>query len=217
MSSREQILAALRAHRAPFAGVAAPPERYIAVSRPLEADVIERFSAEVVAHHGQVTVAADPQAAIDTVLDLIGADTRVLGWPELPLPGLVAALAARSIAVVTPHARGPERVAALEAAEPVRVGITGADAGFATTGTLVLASNPRQNRLPSLLAPLHIALLRRTDIYPRLEEWIVAAGVETVRASNSVVLVTGPSSTGDIEQHHILGAHGPEELHVVVF
>ena len=32
-----------------------------------------------------------------------------------------------------------------------------------------------------------------------------------------IVLVTGPSSTGDIEQHHILGAHGPEELHVVVF
>jgi len=39
---------------------------------------------------------------------------------------------------VIPHARGDERQAELQKAEPIRVGITGADAAFATTGTRVL-------------------------------------------------------------------------------
>lgn len=217
MTSRERILAALRAGRPPFTDVSAPPERYLPVSRLPEEDPIARFAAEVAARHGQVTVAPDTQAAIDAVLRLLGDDTAVLGWPELPLPGLTEALAARSVRVISPRARGNGRIEALLAAEPIRVGITGANAGFATTGTLVLASNARQNRLPSLLAPVHIALLRRSAIFPRLEEWLSVSGRETVRASNSVVLISGPSSTGDIEQHHILGAHGPEELHVIVF
>lgn len=189
----------------------------MAVTRPPEDDLVAHFVEQIDARFGTSTVAANAQAAIDAVLERIGDDRRVLAWPALPLPGLTDALAARGIETVAPHARGETRVAALEDAEPIRVGITGANAAFATTGTLVLASNATQNRLPSLLAPLHIALLRKADVFPRLEEWLVAQGRETVRASNSVVLVTGPSSTGDIEQHHILGAHGPEDLHVVVF
>lgn len=216
MNSRERILSTLRSHAAPFAGVTPPPAQYIPVSRTPEDDLVARFAEELEVRHGVATIARDHQHAIDTVLSLIGDDTSVLSWPTLPLPGLAEALAERGITRHSPRARGEGRVQTLVAAEPVRVGISGADAGFATTGTLVLASRPDQNRLPSLLAPLHIALLRREKIYPRLEEWIVAEGVPTIRSSNSVVLVTGPSSTGDIEQHHILGAHGPEDLHVVI-
>lgn len=217
MTTRDRILATLRANRAPFAGVTPPPERYLAVTRPPESDLVARFAEEVEARHGQATLAASLDDAIDTVLRLIGDDDRVIGWPDFPLPGLAHALDTHSIRLMTPRARGEGRLAALLEAEPVRVGITGADAAFATTGTLVLAASATQGRLPSLLAPLHIALVPRARIFPRLEEWLVAEGQATLRGSNGVVLVTGPSSTGDIEQHHILGAHGPEDLHVVVF
>ena len=217
MTTRDRILAALRAHPAPFATVAPPPESYLPVTRAPEGDLAAVFAEQLVARHGQATVAANVQAAVETVMSLIGDDTRVIGWPALPLPGLAEALAARQIALITPRACGEARLPALLEAEPIRVGITGVDAAFATTGTLVLAASATQGRLPSLLAPLDIALLPKARIFPRLEEWLVAEGRQTLRGSNGVVLVTGPSSTGDIEQHHILGAHGPEELHVVVF
>ena len=37
-----------------------------------------------------------------------------------------------------------------------------------------------------------------------------------MRCRPSLVLVTGPSRTGDIEQLLTLGAHGPTALHVVL-
>ena len=159
----------------------------------------------------------DTEAAIQTVLDIIGDDQRVLAWEDLPLPGLVEALAARQVRRTIPHARADQRIVELEAAETVRVGITGANAGFATTGTLALVTSSAQGRVPSLLPPVHIALLRRDRIFPRMEDWFTSEGRGALEGSRSIALVTGPSTTGDIEQQSIRGVHGPGTVHVVVF
>jgi L-lactate dehydrogenase complex protein LldG len=64
---------------------------------------------------------------------------------------------------------------------------------------------------------VHIALLKRSRLYPRLEDWLYVEGRQALAESRSVAFVTGPSRTADIEMTPILGVHGPGKVHVVVF
>jgi L-lactate dehydrogenase complex protein LldG len=216
MSSRDTILAALRAHRRPFPDAIPRPAEYLPVTRSSE-DLVARFRAELERRFGQVHLADSHAGAMETVIGLIQPDTRALAWDDLPLPGLVDALRDRGITLEALRARDEDRVAKLAGAESIRVGITGADAAFANTGTLALVARPGHGRVTSLLPPVHVALLDKRRLLPHLEAWLAQDGGEALRQSPSVVFITGPSSTGDIEQVNVLGAHGPGTVHVVIF
>lgn len=216
--SRERILAALRAGRPPLVDVPDRPGRYLPVT-PLDdgEDLIARFKAELERLNGYVHVCASEADAVRVVLEVVGVETRVMAWQNLPLPGLAEALTTSGVEVILPMARGADRFAAYAGIESVKIGITGADAAFATTGTLVLLTNDAQGRIPSLLPGTHVALLRRERLYPRPEDWLSDAGRRALLGSNSVTFITGPSRTGDIEMQIILGVHGPGAVHAVVF
>lgn len=95
------------------------------------------------------------------------------------------------------------------------VGITGADYALADTGTLVMLSSREEARLISLLPPAHLAIVAKERILTGLDELFTVLPDPASRTS-SMVLITGPSRTADIEQILIRGVHGPGELHVVV-
>ncbi|MEZ4518784.1 MAG: lactate utilization protein [Chloroflexota bacterium] len=101
----------------------------------------------------------------------------------------------------------------------MRVGLTGADAGLAATGSLVLQSGSGRYRAASLLPPLHIAVLTADRIVPDLENWWTqqrAAGLDQVRQRSNIVVITGPSRTADIAMQLVMGMHGPRELHLIL-
>ncbi|HEV2495214.1 MAG TPA: lactate utilization protein [Terriglobia bacterium] len=99
-------------------------------------------------------------------------------------------------------------------------GITGVDFALAESGSLVLSSVTEGSQLASLAPPVHIALYRPQQAVAFLEELLDALPVE--RSPNapspgrSVVFVTGPSRTADIEQILIRGVHGPREVHAIL-
>jgi len=97
----------------------------------------------------------------------------------------------------------------------VDASLTGTLGGIAATGTLVLWPDRHEPRLMSLVPPVHIALLKASEIHDNLYDMMVAqdwaAGLPT-----NVLLVSGPSKTADIEQVLAYGAHGPRELIVLV-
>jgi L-lactate dehydrogenase complex protein LldG len=93
----------------------------------------------------------------------------------------------------------------------VRCGITGALAGLADTGTLVLAGAPARPLTASLLPEIHVAVLRVSELVPSLSD---ALRRPEVREAAAAVLVTGPSRTADIEMTLTIGVHGPKEVHV---
>lgn len=93
-----------------------------------------------------------------------------------------------------------------------QAGLTGALAGIAETGTLVLTSGLGKALTASLLAPLHIAILRAGDICANLPQ---ALALPEVQQSPAAVLISGPSRTADIEMTLTIGVHGPGELHVI--
>jgi L-lactate dehydrogenase complex protein LldG len=110
----------------------------------------------------------------------------------------------RSLAGVQPALR--------EACSTVAVGITSADYALANTGSLVMIS---EARLASLLPPVHVAVIRAEQILTSLDELLTIVP-EPARVTSSMVLITGPSRTADIEQILVRGVHGPGEIHVVI-
>ena len=95
------------------------------------------------------------------------------------------------------------------------VGITSADYALADTGTLVLLSSPQEARMISLLPPAHIAIVPRARILTGLDE-LFSVLPNPAESTSSMVLITGPSRTADIEQILVRGVHGPGLLRVVV-
>jgi hypothetical protein len=93
----------------------------------------------------------------------------------------------------------------------IRVGITGALAGIADTGSLVLVGGAGNPLTASLLPDIHIAILRTSDLIPTLSDVISRP---EIRSASSAVIITGPSRTADIEMTLTIGVHGPKELHV---
>ena len=99
-----------------------------------------------------------------------------------------------------------------------QVSITGAFAGIAETGTLVMASGPDHPVTLNLLPDTHIVVIRESDIVGGYEEvWTrLRERYGKDRMPRTVNTITGPSRTGDIEQAMELGAHGPRRMHIVV-
>jgi len=98
------------------------------------------------------------------------------------------------------------------------VAITGAFAGIAETGTLVMTSGPDHPVSLNLLPDTHVVVLREGDIVSGYEEvWQrLRARYGRNAMPRTVNTITGPSRTGDIEQTIELGAHGPRRMHILV-
>jgi len=128
--------------------------------------------------------------------------TAIQSWeaPSLP-PGLLDGL--RACGIEIQHSANPD----------LKVGLTGALASIAESGSLVLAHSPGQPATASLLPEIHLAVLRCQDIYERLSHVLQ---LPAVRQASSSVIITGPSRTADIEMTLTIGVHGPRQLIVYV-
>ena len=94
-------------------------------------------------------------------------------------------------------------------------GITSAEYALAATGTLVMLAGPENPRMVSLLPPIHIAVLPAERVLAGIDS-LFSLLPDPAAVASSMVLITGPSRTGDIEQISIRGVHGPGEIHVVL-
>ena len=94
-------------------------------------------------------------------------------------------------------------------------GVTGAPFAIAAYGTVAVPSTPALDGPISLYPNRHVAVVRAIDIEPDMAAGLVRLSDSFARGVNDVVLVTGPSSTGDMGAL-VRGVHGPAEMHVVV-
>ena len=102
-----------------------------------------------------------------------------------------------------------------EACSTAEFGITGADYALADTGSLVMLSSADEARMVSLLPPVHIAIVGKVRLLTGLDELFTVLP-DPASQTSSMVVITGPSRTADIEQFLIRGVHGPGEIHVVL-
>ena len=98
-----------------------------------------------------------------------------------------------------------------------RIGVAGAFAGIAETGSVMLLSGPESPTTLNFLPEDHIVVLRESRIVAHLEDaWAMLREERGGSMPRTVNLVCGPSKTGDVELVILEGAHGPRRLHVVV-
>ena len=181
-------------------------------------DLTERFTRELTTLGGTVHQAHGVVDVVAIVQGLVAdREPKVLTWDErqLPVTGIGPALVAAGLTLLTQEpetARSAEHRRLLASAS---VGLTGADAALAQTGSLVLASGPGRGRLASLLPPVHVALVRRDALIGSLPE-LIASRPDLVTRGANFVCITGPSRTADIEQILVRGVHGPGQITVVI-
>jgi len=96
------------------------------------------------------------------------------------------------------------------------VGVTGAFAGIAETGTLMVVSGPDTPASTSLVPETHIAVLAADRIVAHMEDAWDLARAAYGQFPRAINFISGPSRTGDIEQQLVLGAHGPYRVHIVI-
>jgi L-lactate dehydrogenase complex protein LldG len=194
---------------APDAGVPRPGYRNLDAD-----DLVGTFAAAVAAVDGTCHPGDDgsgvPGAVPDDLLDRMAVelDGRPAVTSDEPSARAVGArLAARGVQVgdATPGA-----------AAAAGLGITGAVAAVAATGSVVLDSRAAGGRLASLLPAVHLCVVQVNSLVATPADVLRRLGSGGDALPSSLVLVTGPSRTGDIEQLLTLGAHGPTALHVVL-
>jgi L-lactate dehydrogenase complex protein LldG len=146
----------------------------------------------------------------------------LLSWApsELPIPELRSQLEKHGVSLFVPT--DMHEADARERAATLPIGLTGVDAAFAGTGSLVLVPGPGRSRAASLLPLHHIALVPKSRIHATFESWLAGLRSEgrlesLFREHAQLAFVTGPSKSADIELNLTLGVHGPRDVHAVVF
>jgi L-lactate dehydrogenase complex protein LldG len=113
------------------------------------------------------------------------------------------------------HAGFTDRDHLKEACAAADIGITSVDYALAATGSFVMLSSPHEARLISLLPPAHIAIFPRSRLLANLDQ-LLSILPRPADQTSSMVLITGPSRTADIEQILVRGVHGPGEIYAVI-
>lgn len=165
-----------------------------------------------------IDMAESVSATVDRVAGMAavpGAVARYLAAHNLPAEVVVAPDAAVS---TLPWETTTLALRAGVPAPTDGVSVTPCLAGVAETGTLVVTSDAERPYSLHMLPDTHIAVLPRRDILSSYEEaWTRLRGdYGAGNMPRTVLWVTGPSRTGDIEQTIQLGAHGPRRLHIVL-
>lgn len=249
MSAREEILTRLRTTLArpdlrfpPQTVEPLTPETRMIVTSAAgdKRQLAQRFGAELQALHGTFEIVDSPaEARLALIIRLqqwmaeeaqnakgvrlgIEQERSVLAWDAeaLPVAGVIDALRDLEMTVVIPkELRSPE---SREAVRYIRYGITGAEAAFASTGSILVASGAQTSRAASLLPLHHIALIPFARLYPTMEDWLHARRTggdltDYLRSHANVAMISGPSKSADIEMNLTLGVHGPKFVHAILF
>jgi len=184
-------------------------------------DVVDRFCRELEDIGGTIVrceegVAPDKVAAY---LREFGINTLIAWGEQLPtLNVIVHRLQDEGFEILDPclpRGSGPERDRRMVDLGRADAGLTGAIAGVAETGTVVIPAGRNQSQLASLIPPVHLILLPAGVIHQTMTDWLGEGGEEAIAGASSLNLISGPSRTADIEMTLTIGVHGPGQ--VIVF
>lgn len=217
MSSRDAILQRLR-HRT-GGELTAPECDFSVLDRPewTTAEKLDMFERTIESVHGEVhrTTEADWVDRLAEILTARGAQTLLIAKEHEIGRALQSATKGREdlpqLLIYDEPVKNWQQALFSE----VDAGITSTRGGIAETGSLILWPSADEPRLMSLVPPIHIAVLKASELYTTFHDamqsqnW--AAGMPT-----NALLISGPSKTADIEQTLAYGVHGPRELIVLV-
>jgi len=184
----------------------------VRLARP-EDDLLDMFEKRAIVTGMKVIPikAGDLIKSIYQKLEELGAKKLVVGVGSLPQAlGLKDSLRRKGFEIVD-WASSP----GLEVQFGADAGITDVHAALAETGTLICNSDAGHSRGLSLVPPVHLAIVRKSDILPDMfDYWARLKGIPGSQLPSSMAFITGPSKTADIEGQLIKGVHGPKDVFI---
>jgi L-lactate dehydrogenase complex protein LldG len=177
-----------------------------------ESALADRFQAELQRVGGVVVRCASARELEDQLFAVIG-DTKaetIVSWSRSELASfpLERLWSSRSC---TPWEHASDRASFRERAARADIGLTGADVAVASTGSIVLCGGPTRPRSVSLLPSMHVAIVPASRIVATTSD-AFADLARRADMPSSVIFVTGPSRTSDIENDLTIGVHGPASV-----
>jgi L-lactate dehydrogenase complex protein LldG len=206
-SAREQVLASIRAALADCPEGYAPPPLNPPPPPPVGERLLELFIERAAATGATVTTCKTDGIA-ETLRDVCARHgarrlAAPVGLPERWRPDGVELIADELLSA-----------AALDELDGV---ITGAAVGIAESGTIALDGSPDQGRRALTLIPdLHLCVVQATRIVPALPQALELLAPSIAPGRRALLLISGPSSTADIELTRVQGVHGPRRLEIVI-
>ena len=171
----------------------------------IDEPLMERFLARLAAVNVKVTRLPDLDRVSETVerhMEIHGLGTRLVVAPDPELAGIRWS---NRLEVERRAAVGEDLVS-----------ITGAFAGIAESGTLVLLSGPHSPTTLNFLPGDHLVVLAADRVLPAMEDIWARLRAREGGMPRTVNFITGPSRTADVEQTMQEGAHGPRRLHLLL-
>jgi L-lactate dehydrogenase complex protein LldG len=167
-------------------------------------ECLERFVKEMAALGIETFVEESADAVRRRVEDLVR-NLLIFSWDPALLPYNLGSILSNFCLSQSPR----ERQAMAE------IGLTGCAGAIAETGSLAMFSGKGTSRATSLLPPVHVAVVQRSDLHFSMAEFFRKKS-EKLRAAGSCTFITGPSRTADIELTLTVGVHGPGRVIVVI-
>lgn len=171
----------------------------------LDVPLMERFLTRLAAVNVKVTRLAVLDRVSETVerhMETHGLGTRLVAAPDPELAGIRWS---NRLEVERRAAVGEDLVS-----------VTGAFAGIAESGTLVLLSGPHSPTTLNFLPGDHLVVLAAERVLPAMEDVWARLRAREGGMPRTVNFITGPSRTADVEQTMQEGAHGPRRLHLLL-
>ena len=176
-------------------------------------DLVARFTEALTGSEGEVRRVDGLEAAweeVDAILREAGAKAVVANDE----PPLSAELLTQRWPDCEWHVVGQTEGNLREFCARADVGLSGAEAALAETGSIVVRSGPGKSRLATLLPPVHVALVPVSCLMTDIFTWTAERFGEMPA---NLVIISGPSKTADIENTLTLGVHGPGRMIVVLY
>jgi L-lactate dehydrogenase complex protein LldG len=183
------------------------------------AGLVEQFTEILTAVGGTAHGPLPVEEALDLLVQLCedraqGAAVALsTGDPVVQQLGVEERLGAAGLEVLT-----PDDVFWRERLAEAGVGVTGAIAAAAASGTVGIACGPRAPRATSLVPPAHICLVFRATMVEDLAEALRRSAPVATDSDlpSGLVWVSGPSRSADLERVLTVGVHGPGSVDVII-
>ncbi len=195
MSDRERIFSSIRSALQPLGDPTPYPDWedgwVVCRAHPTFPTLWELFA------HKLTQVSGTPIEGKEAMVAFLAERGHALGYCDAELiPYLEAATGAHGIRLEPEFDRG--RI------DDYTFGITWASGAIAETGTIVLTDRETPSRLGALAPWTHLAVLRPETLWADMP-----AALPMLDNDPSIIFVTGPSKTADVEGILIQGVHGP--------
>jgi len=98
----------------------------------------------------------------------------------------------------------------------VKIGITGADALAAESGSIIICDNSSLESYAAFLPEKHIVISYESILFSTILDALKYLWENFEDVPSTIHIIQGPSKTGDIEKKIVRPSHGPKELHVIL-